>query len=196
MERYQIAFFKPVRVGCCDYHVEYKRHFYSVPYQLVGTELDLKATAHTVEVSHKGRRVAVHVRARGPGHTTVTEHMPKSHQWIRGWTPRSLLEKARSTGEATRSVVETILETKRHPQQGFRACLGVMGLEKRYGAERLEAACQRALEISSPSYKSVKSILQSGLDRQELEIEQEAVTNGLEHANIRGEKYYQQETPS
>lgn len=194
-ERYQIAEFKTVRVGC-DYHVEYKSHYYSVPYQLVSTELDLKATAHTVEVSHKGKRVAVHSRARGAGHTTVPEHMPLAHQRIRGWTPTGLLEKARATGEATRKVVETILETKRHPQQGFRACLGLMRLEKRYGAERLETACQRALQISSPSYKSVKSILQSGLDQQPLEAEQPCATQGIEHRNIRGQAYYQQEIPS
>lgn len=194
-ERYSFAAFKKVRVGC-DYHVEYEGHFYSVPYQLVSTELDLRATAHTTEVFHKGRRVAVHVRAHGPGHTTVTEHMPKAHQLLRGWTPLDLLEKARATGEATGRVVETILETKRHPQQGFRACLGLMGLEKRYGGDRLEAACGRALRIESPSYKSVRSILQSGLDQQPLAAEPPTPTLGLEHSNLRGEGYYQQEIPS
>ncbi len=194
-ERYRFAEWKKVRVGC-DYHVEHKKHFYSVPYQLVSTELDLRATAHTVEVFHKGKQVAVHSRARGPGHITVTEHMPKSHQSIRGWTPKGLLKKAQETGEATRDVVETILTTKRHPQQGFRSCLGLMRLEKRYGAQRLEAACQRALRISSPSYKNVKSILQSGLDQQPFEVEPSAPTSGLEHPNIRGQAYYQEETPS
>ncbi|MDH3308646.1 MAG: IS21 family transposase [Acidimicrobiia bacterium] len=195
-ERYRFAAWKKVRVGC-DYHVAYEKHYYSVPYQLVSSELDLRATAHCVEVFHKGKSVAVHVRARGPGHTTLPQHMPKSHQEIVGWTPRKLLEKARGTGKATRTVVETILATRRHPQQGFRSCLGLMRLEKRYGGERLELACDRALRIASPSYKSVQSILKAGLDRQPVESEHPpAPTAGLAHENLRGEDYYQQGAPS
>ncbi len=194
-ERYRFAAWKKARVGC-DYHVAYEKHYYSVPYQLVSTELDLRATLHSVEVFHKGKSIAVHVRARGPGHTTLTEHMPRSHQAIVGWTPKKLLEKARDVGEATRTVVETILAIKRHPQQGFRACLGLMRLEKRYGGDRLELACSRALRISSPSYKSVQSILKAGLDRLPLESEPPAPTAGLAHENVRGEDYYQQGAPS
>ncbi len=194
-ERYRFAQWKKVRVAP-DYHVELERHYYSVPYQLIGQQLDLRAAGHTVEIFHKARSVARHPRAAGPGHTTVAEHMPKAHQEYLKWTPQRLVRWARKSGEATAELVTTILESKRHPQQGFRSCLGLLRLERRYDAERLDAACRRALAIHSPTYRSVKSILAAGLDRRPLPQEEATATRRVEHENIRGAAYYQEEIPS
>ena len=187
--RYAIGHWKKVRVAP-DYHVELEGHYYSVPYQLVKEQLDLRYTAKTVEVFRKARRVAAHCRGHRRGkHTTLREHMPKAHQKYLEWTPIRLVQWARKTGPSTAKLVEGILKGKPHPQQGFRACLGVMRLGKSYGADRLEAACLRSLALESYSYRSVKSILKQGLDRQPLERgESEPIP---EHTNVRGAKYYQ-----
>ncbi len=194
---YTFAVWKKVRVSI-DYHVEFDRHYYSVPYQLVKQQLDLRATAGTVECFHRGRRVASHRRSRARGrHTTVPEHMPRAHREHLAWTPKRLVRWAEKTGESTRGVVEAILSSRPHPQQGFRSCLGLLRLGKRYGADRLEAACRRALAIRSTSYKSVQSILKTGLDGQPLPVAA-AETPPIEHGNVRGAAYYastDEETP-
>jgi len=194
-ERYTFANFKPVRVGR-DYHVELDRHYYSVPYQLVGLELDLKATAHLVEVFHKARPVARHRRSSTPGHTTLEEHMPKSHRAYKGWSPQRFIKWAEKTGPWTAELAGRIMASKRHPEQGYRACFGLIGLAKRYGSERLERASKRSLDLKSPSYKSVKSILRSGLDKEPIKEESATASTGLVHSNIRGAGYYEQETHS
>ena len=135
--------------------------------------------------------VASHQRSPLKGrHSTVVAHMPKAHQHYAEWTPQRLILWAAKTGEATAQVVETILASRPHPQQGFRSCLGIMRLGKSYGAERLEAACQRALTLGACSYKSLESILKHGLDRRPLPP-QPGATAGPAHANIRGPHYYQ-----
>jgi transposase len=185
---YEMAEWSKVRVGP-DYHVEFEGHYYSVPYQLVGEQLDLRATSRVVEVLDRGKRVAAHRRDRRRGrHTTLAEHMPKAHQAYLEWTPRRLVEWAAKTGPATAELVEQIMLSRAHPQQGFRSCLGLMRLGKRYGTERLEAACRRALSIQGLSYKSVRSILDTGLDREPLEEPAEAAP--IEHGNVRGAGYY------
>jgi len=187
--RYEFAEWKKVRVAP-DYHVELEGHYYSVPYQLVREQLDLRFTDHTVEVLRRAKRMAAHLRSRQRGkHTTLREHMPKAHQAYLAWTPRRLVEWAHKTGPSTAQLVEQILQTRPHPQQGFRSCLGVMRLGKRYGDERLEAACQRSLQLQSYSYQSVKSILETGLDRQPL-VEDHDDDTVIEHANVRGAGYY------
>jgi len=186
---YEFAEWKKVRVGP-DYHVELEGHYYSVPYQLLKKQLDLRATAQTVEVLHGSRRVAAHRRDRRRGHhTTLNEHMPKSHQAYLEWTPRRLVQWAAKTGGSTAKLVDTILLSRAHPQQGFRSCLGVMRLGKKYGSDRLEAACHRALSIGGPSYKSVVSILKTGLDQEPLS-EPAETTSPIEHSNVRGASYY------
>lgn len=185
---YEMAEWRKVRVGP-DYHVEFEGHYYSVPYQLVGDQLELRATSRVVEVLDRGKRVAAHRRDPRRGrHTTLAEHMPKAHQAYVEWTPRRLVEWAAKTGPATAELVEQILLSRVHPQQGFRSCLGLMRLGKRYGTERLEAACRRALSIRGLSYKSVQSILSTGLDREPLEEPVEAAP--IEHGNVRGAGYY------
>ena len=155
--RYEVAYWKEsVRLNI-DYHVEVDGHYYSVPYRLVKQQLEARLTAHIVEIFHKGTRVASHQRSPLKGHhSTVAAHMPKAHQQYAEWTPQRLVLWAAKTGEATARVVETILTSRPHPQQGFRACLGIMRLGKRYSPERLEAACRRALLLGACSYKSIE----------------------------------------
>ena len=186
---YTFAIWKKVRVNI-DYHIELERHYYSVPYQLVKTEVEARLTAQIVEIFHRGKRVASHRRSRRPGrHTTVAAHMPRPHREYAEWTPRRLVAWARKTGPATGALIERILTQRRHPQQGFRSCLGILRLGKRYGDDRLEAACRRALHIGSARYKSIESILRHGLDREPLP-EPEPKARPIDHGNVRGPKYY------
>jgi transposase len=186
---YVFATWKKARVNI-DYHIEVERHYYSVPYQLVKTQVEARITGHTVEVLHRGRRVASHRRANQlGGYTTVTDHMPRPHREYAEWTPRRLVEWANKTGPATGQLIGNILARRRHPQQGFRSCLGILRLGKTYGAARLEAACARALTIGAASYKSIESILKHNLDRQPLP-EPTAAPRPLAHDNVRGPKYY------
>jgi transposase len=186
---YEFAEWKKVRVNI-DYHVEVDGHYYSVPYQLVRKALEARYSERTVECFYKGQRVASHRRSQRKGHhTTVAEHMPSTHRSYAEWTPQRLIGWAEKTGPATAGVVQTILERRSHPQQGFRSCLGIMRLGKSFGEQRLEAACRRALTLGSCSYKSIESILRQGLDRKALP-EQEELELDIEHANIRGSAYY------
>jgi transposase len=187
-EPYELAYWKLVRVGV-DYHVEFEGHYYSVPYRLIREQLELRATETMIEIFHRSRRVALHRRSVERGrHTTLREHMPRAHQAYLEWTPVRLVEWAQKTGPATAEVVEAILRSRPHPQQGYRSCLGLLRLGERYSPSRLEAACQRALVIGGPSYQSVKSILRTGLDQQPLVREPQRPV--LEHSNVRGAHYY------
>lgn len=188
-EAYEFAQWKTVRANI-DYHVDIDRHLYSVPYQLTGQQLDARFTATTVEVFHRGIRVASHVRSYTPYRaTTVAEHRPKSHRAHLEWTPSRLVHWAESVGPATAKVVSSILESKPHPEMGYRACLGILRLAKAYSAERLEAASQRALLLEACSYRSLKSILSRSLDRQTI-LEPAPDKPGPQHRNIRGGEYY------
>jgi transposase len=189
VERYILAQWKKVRPNI-DYHVEIERHYYSVPYQLVGVELEARYTAATVEIFYHGVRVASHRRGLVPHlATTLHDHRPKSHQAHLEWTPSRLIHWAGTVGPATAQLVQTILESKPHPEMGYRACLGIMGLAKTYTTARLEAASQRALLLRAHSYQSLKSILKRSLDRQ-IELELEVEKSGPQHDNIRGAAYY------
>jgi transposase len=188
-ERFYLYLQKKVRVGP-DYHVEFERHFYSVPYQLVKQELNLKATGQIVELFLKSKSVARHRRMYQPGHSTISEHMPTAHREYLGWSPERLVSWSRKSGDHTGRLTEQILQSRSHPQQGYRSCLGLMSLGKKYGDDRLEAACAHALRIQNPTYKSVKSILQSGLDRRPLTEEGPSASSQLVHDNLRGAAYY------
>ncbi|HVT58220.1 MAG TPA: IS21 family transposase [Thermoanaerobaculia bacterium] len=173
-----------------DYHVAVDGHYYSVPYQLVSQQVDVRFTAKTVECFAKSKRVASHLRSFRRGkHTTLTEHMPRPHRDYVEWTPERLVRWAQKTGPSVAGLIETVMATRVHPQQGFRSCLGILRLSQRYGDERLEAACRRALEIRGFSYRSVHSILASGLDRNADSTEPEAA-RPLVHENLRGPSYY------
>jgi transposase len=189
VQPYEYAEWKRARVNI-DYHVEVEGHYYSVPYALVKQQLEVRVSAQVVELFHKGIRVASHLRSRFKGrHSTVDAHMPTAHRHYVEGTPQRLIRWAADSGAATARVVETILASRPHPQQGFRSCLGIMRLGKSYGTERLDAACRRALTIGACSYKSIESILKNGLDRTPLPASLPATT-APHHANIRGPEYY------
>lgn len=186
---YVFAEWKRARVSI-DYHIDLEQHYYSVPYPLVGKEVDVRYTGTAVEILYQGKRVASHVRRNHPGkHSTLPEHRPKAHQKYLEWTPSRIVEWAATIGPCTAQLADRILAERPHPEQGYRACLGLIGLGRRYGPERLEAAAQRALHLQAHSYRSVKSILARGLDRQSL-VEPLPLPPPVEHANIRGAGYY------
>ena len=173
-----------------DYHIEVDKRFYSVPHALVGQVLELRITATTVEVMHKGKRVAVHPRHGRERFSTLTEHMPKSHQAHRDWSPGRFLNWAADIGPCTAQVVKQQLEDRPHPEHGYRACLGLLNLGRRYDRQRLEKACERALAIRSASYQSVASILKQGLDRLPPGDDAAAQEELPLHGNVRGAGYY------
>jgi transposase len=192
-QRFTYAEWKKARVGV-DYHIEVAGHYYSVPYQLVSQELDVRVTARTVECFTKSKRVASHLRSfRRGAHTTQSEHMPRPHREYAEWTPERLVRWAQKAGPSVAGLVETVMATRAHPQHGFRSCLGILRLGERYGSARLEAACRRALEIGGASYRSVSSILKAGLDRQDRQESVAEPSLPLAHENLRGASYYQSE---
>ena len=188
-EPYRYAEWKKCRVAP-DYHVELSGHFYSVPYRLIRQVLDARLTEATVELFHQGKRVAAHPRSPAKNrHTTVPDHMPSAHRRYASWTPAKVVSFAVEIGPAATALVEAIMRAKPHPEQGFRACLGILRLARTYGVVRLEAACKRGLSIGATSYGSIVSILKNGLDRA---FHEEAVAEAepVRHANIRGQSYY------
>jgi len=186
---YELAYWKKATVHL-DYHVEVDGHYYSVPYTLVKKQLDIRYSKNTVECFHSGKRVASHARSDQQGrHTTVKEHMPLKHQKYMEWTPERFKRWAGTIGPETLCFTETLLVQRTHPQQAYRSLLGILSLGKSYGDTRLEAACKRALYINSLSYRSVASILKSGLDHKPLP-EPIGDKTTAEHSNIRGPVYY------
>jgi transposase len=189
--RWELAVWKKATANI-DYHVEFDHRFYSVPYQLVRQRLDVRATAGTVEVFQSGRRVASHAREHGRRrYVTDAAHMPPSHRAHLEWTPSRLVEWAATISPATAALAEKILASKPYPEHAYRACLGLMSLGRRYGNDRLGAACERALASGATSYSSVKSILASNLDRLPLPSATPAPAPP-EHENLRGGGYYAQ----
>jgi transposase len=187
---FEYAEWKKVRVHL-DYHIEFAHHYYSVPHALVGKELHARVSATTVELFHRGVRVASHIRSRSTGSfTTCPEHMPASHREYAKWTPERMRQWAATIGPATACVISAILAARRHPQQGFRSCLGVLRLGKHYGNDRLEAVCQRAHRLHITTFKSIESMLKNNLDRVPLLDEVATQQLPLSHENIRGPEYY------
>ena len=188
-QRYEYAQWRKARVNI-DYHIQVEHALYSVPHPLARCEVDVRITAQTVEIFHKHRRVAAHLRIhRRGGYATERSHMPASHRAHAGWTPSRLIAWGQRTGSHTAAFVEQLLDSRPHPEQGYRSCLGLKALLRAYGAERLEAACRRALDIGTLSYKSVKSILSTGLD-QAGDDQQYTLSLPGHHTNIRGPGYY------
>jgi transposase len=185
---YAFAEWRLRRVGV-DYHVEVEDHYYSVPHRFARSEVEVRLTPQTVEVFLKGERIAAHRRASGNHrHTTVPEHMPSSHRRYADWTIERIRREAAVIGPATAALCELILERRPHPEQGFRACLGILRLLRPFGADRLEAAATRALAIGTLSYGSVRSILDHKLDRQTAQPPADGAP--ILHPNIRGPRYY------
>lgn len=186
---YQYAEWKKASVNI-DYHIEVDRHYYSVPHQLIKKNIDVRITSSIIERFYKSQRVASHIRScHKDHHTTVKEHMPKSHQKWAAWTPQRFIRWAAKIGPHTASLTEMVLNSRAYPQQGFRSCLGILRLAKTYGDDRLDAACQRAVAIGSTRYKSVASMLKHNLDQKPMPDEHVTETP-IKHDNIRGPQYY------
>ena len=185
---FEYAEWRLARVGI-DYHVEIQGFFYSVPHALLREQVDTRATAHTIEVFHHGRRVAAHARRYGgPRHGTLPEHMPSAHRRYAEWTPERLQRDARGVGPNTEALIIAVMKRRPHPEQGFRTCLGVLRLFRGLDAARVEAVCLRAVEIGALSYASIASILKHRLDRSA--CPQAADGAPLLHENIRGSGYF------
>jgi transposase len=186
--RYELARFKTVKVHI-DYHVEIEGHRYSVPHALVGQSIDARITARAVELLARGHRVASHMRSNRRGEfSTVAEHMPAAHRAHLEWTPQRLIEWGSRIGLATGELVTRVLQERKHPEHGYRACLGLLSLAKRYGAARLDRACQLALSLGAYQYRHVREILRNNRDRVDAPS---AEWTSPDHANVRGPGYYQ-----
>jgi transposase len=188
VEPYIYAEWKQCKVSF-DYHVEVERHYYSVPHTLLRESVWVRITARTVEVVHRGQRIAAHLRSSSQRrHTTLAEHMPSSHRRYAEWTPERITRQAGEIGRNTAALIEIILRERAHPEQGFRAAIGIIRLANSFGRERLEAACERALAIGARSFTSVNSILKNNLDakRPAPAADGPAIT----HSNIRGPRYF------
>jgi transposase len=189
--RFEWGEWKSVTVNI-DYHVEFDRHYYSVPHSLVHAKLEVRATAMVVEIFGGNGRVTSHARSYERGHhTTQHDHMPKSHQKHLEWTPSRIVHWAETIGPRTAALVSAILAERPHPEQGYRSCLGILRLAKRYGETRVEAACVRAMSAGARSYRHVESILKHGLDRAPATESRPASQLPLLHSNVRGRGYYQ-----
>jgi len=185
---YEFATWKKARVSI-DYHIAFKKRYYSVPHTLIHEEVYVRATQATIEIFFKNRRVASHRRVNSLGrHSTLSEHMPPAHQKYLEWSPERFVRWAQTIGPHTAQLVQALLGSRKHPQQAYRSCLGLLRLAKRYGEERLEAACRRALPAGIHSYKGVKNILDAKLDQ--VEPEEPSPVVPAAHANIRGQSYY------
>jgi transposase len=184
---YEYAEWHLARVGI-DYHVEVAGFFYSVPHALIREQVDTRATARTIEVFHRGKRVAAHARRYGgPRHGTDPDHMPSAHRRYAEWTPDRFARQARDIGPNTEALILSVLARRPHPEQGFRTCIGVLRLFRGLAADRAEAVSARAIEVGVLSYDSVASILRHRLDRSA--SPQAADGTPLLHENIRGSGY-------
>jgi transposase len=190
-KRYEYAQWKKARVNI-DYHVEIDGHYYSVPYQLIHNEVDVRLSDKVIEIFYKGKRQASHCRNfEKHKHTTKPEHMPETHQKYMEWNPSRILDWANKVGPSTKDVVNNILESKKYPELGYRSCLGILKLTKYYEFTRLENACKRAVLYRTFSFKSIKSILENNLDK-DFDISSDTAVANVSpaHENVRGSVYY------
>jgi len=180
-----------------DYHVDVGGHYYSVPHGRAHDArgeravVDVRTCANTVEIYLRNERIASHVRSDQRGrHTTCAEHMPLAHRAHAEWSPSRIIKWADTIGPETAKLVTAILEERRHPEQGYRSCLGILRLSKKYGGARLEAACVRAVIVRARSYRHVDAILKSGLDRVALPTSADDDARVITRENVRGPGYY------
>lgn len=176
-----------------DYHIEAQRHYYSLPYQqrMTDKHVDVRISDNTVEIFYKGKRLASHVRScEKYKHTTNPEHMPSAHRKYLEWNPERINSWAEKIGPWTKQMVGKILESRKHPEQGYRSCLGILRLSNNYTDYRLENACKRAVTYKAFSYKSIKIILERKFDEQPDFLSQTGKNVLPVHENIRGRNYY------
>jgi transposase len=189
--RYEVVDWKRATVNI-DYHIVYDNRFYSVPFAYIRQQVEIRATSSVIEVLHQGERIASHQRCYGPkGTATVVEqHRPRSHQQYGKWPPERVQEWASNLGQHVGMVAKAIVARYQHPEAGYRPCLGLIRLAERFGQQRLDDACKRALEIQSPSYKTVKGILSHGLEKIGPQLREQQSDSPIEHSNLRGPEYY------
>jgi transposase len=187
---YEYTNCKKARVNV-DYHVELDHHYYSVPHPLIGKEIMLRYTEKRIECWFQGRQVALHVRSYKNGmHTTLQEHMPKAHLACMAWTPGKFLNWAQNIGQSTLRLVKYLLDSKPHPEQGYRSCLGLLSLSKKFGVTRLDKACERAWQLGTKTRRSVASILEHNLENASNNKETITAAALINHENIRGKDNY------
>jgi len=175
-----------------DYHIEVEKHYYSVPHALIKQKIEAHVSGELVRLYHHGKPIAVHPRShRIGGHSTIEDHMPIAHQKQAQWSPQRFENWAKEIGTSTLAFVSSLLQTKKHPEQSYRACLGVLTLAKKYSSPRLESACQRALVTGVHRVSGIRSILENGLDKQPIPTPQPDLLADIEHSNVRGQYYYQ-----
>lgn len=191
VERHVFSEWKKVRMGL-DYHIEIDGRYYSAPHTLIGKQLDVNYSEYVVEMLYRGQRVASHARLNGNGRRYATQsgHMPKGHREMAEWTPERIVRWAASVGVHTSKLIDALIKRKQHPQQAFRAAAGIIRLGKRYGNDRVEAACRRACSTNAISYSSVDSILKHRLDELPLPQDTQPSSLPLFHDNVRGSEYY------
>ena len=191
--RYHYAEWKKAKAHV-DYHIEVDGRYYSIPYQYHGRQIDVRMTRSLIEGYYKGKRIMSHYRLNGKKRFSTTQaHMPPNHLWVSQWSPERFLAWGADIGKHTRDLLECILLKRTPVQQGYRSCLGILQLAKRYDKQRLENACSRALAIQGTNYNNVKSILEKGLDRIDWKPEPESDIPEVAHGNVRGPSYYNQE---
>lgn len=187
LERYATTSWKKATVHI-DYHVDVAKTHYSVPYTLHGERVDISYTSSVVEIYHRGRRVASHMRVDKPGaFVTDKRHMPHEHRRYLEWTPERIKSWGEKIGPKTRQLMEAIMQHREHAEHGYRSCLGLIRLARLYPPERVEQACRRALDLQAFNYKSVKSLLERGLENVSSDGQQTIIPL---HANVRGQSYY------
>lgn len=188
---YQLSEYKDAKVNI-NYHVSLSDHYYSVPYQLVQKAVTIRFTANVVEILHGNKRVASHQRSHKKySYTTLTEHMPAKHSEYAKWTPERMGQWAGEAGPSTKLLAEALMTERLHPQQGFNSVLGIIRLGEKYGKDRLERACAKALHIKSISLKTVRTMLATGMDNAPIKREKSASDDKpIDHENIRGPSYY------
>jgi hypothetical protein len=191
-ERFRITAVHPNLLVARNYHVLYEKHHYSVPFTLVGQRVDVYLTGGLVELYHAGQHVARH-KKQPPnyGYSTMDDHMPPNHRFVKGWSPDYFIGKGSLIGPHITEVFRQIFARYKHPEQAYKACMGVLALAKQYTPERLEAAATRALHFQSPSYRTLKNILVQGLDQQPIAGAAEQQPLPFTHNNVRGATYYQ-----
>jgi transposase len=189
--RYEYAVWKKARVSV-DYHIEFEKHYYSVPHTLLRQYVHVRATERTIEIFFNHRRVALHPRSKARGrHSTLKEHMPPSHQYYSDWSPERFIRWAEKNGPDTARLIQAVLSSRSHPEQAFRACIGILKFSDKHGQDRLEAACRYALAHEIHTYRGIKNILENQLDKTDQGDEGASQPMLLPpHPNIRGKDYY------
>jgi transposase len=169
-----------------DYHVNFKKHNYSVPHQYTRKTVLVRASERLVEIYYQDKRIACHVRCDRQGYSTEKEHMPANHRWVQGWSPERFAQWARQIGPQAEALIQEVLASRRHPEQAYRSCLGILKLANAVSPQVFEATCGLALESGSTSYKAVKRILETKKDALEASSQPEPIA----HEHIRGQNYY------